>query len=352
MEIVPIGGLVALEPREHVAAFAPCGGVLRVERDHAVGDGELPVEIAPPVVYPLQVAKDPHRDLPARSRRDRPRQGPPRLLHGAGDRRQPRHQLDGRDPGAPVERVDEDPPGSGRCDEEMRRERDGHQRQPEPPADLQIDDRERDRYAGPALDHLVQVAVARVEVIVPVPPEALDLEELPVEHREALRQGHPEIRGIGDRLRRRVEPCEVHARVETGIRIHREGECDPRDVERLVRLGYEGLEIRRQRLRHVALEPVAPQNHWNIVIDFQPPGLPIGVPVRNVPGKGARPNGESSGRTPPPVRHPARQKGAGPLQSRTGMWRSRLFARARAAKPLPDQAIVFGRRPGIAGTCA
>ena len=65
VEVVVTGGPVALEPREHVSAFAPCGGIFRIERDHAIGDHEQPFEIALPLVYPLQVAQDPHRDGPA-----------------------------------------------------------------------------------------------------------------------------------------------------------------------------------------------------------------------------------------------------------------------------------------------
>ena len=139
----------------------------------------------------------------------------------------------------------------------MGRERHGHERQPQPPANFQVDHRERDGDAGFALDHVVQEAVARVEVVVLIPLESFNFEELAIEHREPLGQRHPQIRGIGDRIRRRIEPCEVRARIEVRVRVGGERERDTGDIEHLVRLGHEGFEARSRWFGHVGGERIA-----------------------------------------------------------------------------------------------
>jgi len=94
------------------------------------------------------------------------------------------------------------------------RERHALDRQPEPPPDLEVDDRQRDRNAGPALQDLVQVAVARVVVRAGVPGEAQLGEQVMVDRRDLL-------------LRERVgrEPPAAEAEIES--RLVKEIRFDP-----------------------------------------------------------------------------------------------------------------------------
>src|SRR5438445_8302334 len=69
----------------------------------------------------------------------------------------------------------------------------GHafERQPDAPAELHIEDRKADRSAGLAVDHLVQVAVARIVIVVGIAPVAEVIEE------ELVERHHLFLRGVG-----------------------------------------------------------------------------------------------------------------------------------------------------------
>src|SRR4029453_17414837 len=90
---------------------------------------------------------------------------------------------------APAERIHGQPaPRSLHANHEVPGQPDALHLEPRAAADLYVDEREGDRNPGTAVDHLVQVAVARVVVLLAVAAEAELLEQVVVErHNGALR---------------------------------------------------------------------------------------------------------------------------------------------------------------------
>ena len=99
------------------------------------------------------------------SRAGRPAGASPR---GTGRRRRSARRMQrlavvGRQAPAAVGRIEEE--AVGPADDEVAGQPDPDERQPEPPGDLELDDREADRQADPAGQHDVELAVARVAVL-------------------------------------------------------------------------------------------------------------------------------------------------------------------------------------------
>ena len=80
------------------------------------------------------------------------------------------------------------PLAQSQLDQEVPRERDPLRCEADLLRELDVEHRERDRYAAPRAQHLVQVAVARVVVVVDVAGEAQLVEEEPVQHAQALQR--------------------------------------------------------------------------------------------------------------------------------------------------------------------
>ena len=115
--------------------------------------------------------------------------------------------------------------------EEVAGEIDAVHLQPGTPRDLHVDDRERQRDAGPTFEHLVEAAVSRILVLVAIARETELVEEVFVERLDAALRRHVAARrrvALDDASRRIAHRIETR---EIGIRIEARA-FDARDDER------------------------------------------------------------------------------------------------------------------------
>ena len=113
--------------------------------------------------------------------------------------------------------------------EEVPGERDALDRQADAPAELHVEDRHRDRHAGTAIDHFIEIAVARVVVILGVAPVAeLFVQKLVEQRHDAVFAG---CRGREARAQPRRHPfdfADVALDVEVGIGVLRDQQARAR----------------------------------------------------------------------------------------------------------------------------
>src|SRR5581483_7845770 len=83
----------------------------------------------------------------------------------------------GKGSAAAVGVEDDEPLFERALDEEVAGKGDALEAKPDAPADLHVHDRQADRDADAAIEHLVEEAVARIVVIVDVRPKALVFEQ-------------------------------------------------------------------------------------------------------------------------------------------------------------------------------
>src|SRR5262249_7611381 len=126
--------------------------------------------------------------------------------------------------------------------EEMPGERYALERQADAAADFHVKDCKRDRDAGLALDDLVQIAVARVVVVVGVAPEAEVVEEELVQRDDGLLDGGP-LREAGTRAQRHaLDLAEVALDVEARIGVLGDHQAGAREVDAVLFLAQDTLE--------------------------------------------------------------------------------------------------------------
>ncbi len=97
----------------------------------------------------------------------------------------------------------------------------GHalQRQPDAPADLHVEDRQRQRDARLALDHVVEIAVARIVVLDVVAGEADFLEQVAVDRGQARRQVQVAVELRAQRVGIGIDLGGVAGGVEVGVLV-------------------------------------------------------------------------------------------------------------------------------------
>src|SRR5262249_9498929 len=154
---------------------------------------------------------------------------PVRLGQGA----QPLEQRVVVDDGATAEAIDEERTlRSWGTDQEVARKSDSIQGDAEAPADLDGDDGERDGDSRAAFEDVVQEAVARVVVVVPVAAEAPFPEEVAGEEARggvgSAAGGQTRSQAVGER----VERAERSGGIEVGIPDARDLQCGTREIAR------------------------------------------------------------------------------------------------------------------------
>src|SRR5262245_56397480 len=179
-------GQVALpvsEPAPHLAkvapryaAVAPFTGRLRIQHEQPVDGADDAIPLLAPPVRALEIGEHPRDELASADRSIVLR------LEGHGPAQDAPDQLRAlfrRHERAAVERIQQNlrvtEPGPGN---EMSREADALDVEPEPLAHLHQHEAQRDRYAQAAVQHVVEEAVAGVVIVVPIAGEALLDEEV------------------------------------------------------------------------------------------------------------------------------------------------------------------------------
>src|SRR5262245_8339296 len=144
-----------------------------------------------------------------------------------------------REDGAAVEGIEQHLlPRHASARDEMAGEPDAFHLETEPPTHVDEDEGQGDGNAEPPIQHLVEVAVPRIAVLLGVPREALLLEE-------ALAEPVKLAEGIGGALRRArpalesLEPVQIRTHVEIGILAPRDDERRP--GERDLGIGHRDL---------------------------------------------------------------------------------------------------------------
>ena len=185
-------------------------------------------EFVPLQVDRLEVAEHPGDDLGQAARGE--------LKVGEGDRladdlRDATLTARAVEQGAGMERVDEDRRGAAADPQhEMRRQVHPRHLQAQPPGQGAIEDREADRDPRPAIDHLVQVAVPRVAVVLRIPLVSLFNVEDPVDLAEHLPGPGPGGASVADAVGQGLDLLEVGLGVEVGVLVARDLEGDPGQV--------------------------------------------------------------------------------------------------------------------------
>ena len=134
-----------------------------------------------------------------------------------------------------LERVDQKRALPHVAQEEVSREVHAFHVQFESSRDFDVQDGKRDRDTRPPLEHLVQVAVARVVVFRSVADEAHLLEQEPVQPSEPLGDAGTRAPKPGARLLgQRVEPAQVMRHVQVGTRLGRDQERPLGEVDLVV----------------------------------------------------------------------------------------------------------------------
>ena len=109
--------------------------------------------------------------------------------------------------------------------------RDALERQADAPTDLHVENRKGDRDAGLALDHLVEVAVARVVILVGIAAVAEIVEQELVQRHDTLLGGralrHARAQAHGEAL----DLAEVALDVEARISVLRDHQAGARKIE-------------------------------------------------------------------------------------------------------------------------
>ncbi len=127
----------------------------------------------------------------------------------------------------------------------------GHagERQADAPADLHVDDGERDRDAGLAVDHVVEIAVARVIVVARIAHEAEIAEQELVQRDHLLLGAAAVLHARAQADRQAFNLREVALDVEPGISVLGDEEADAREVDARIVLPDRELE-RLERRAH------------------------------------------------------------------------------------------------------
>ena len=131
-----------------------------------------------------------------------------------------------------MERIDEQ--GMGRqqdADHEVAGKADALHLEAGAPRDLHEDGGERDRDAGATVDHLVEVAVAGVVVLVDVAAEAQLLEQVAVERHDRALGTRLVVEPLPERDAHLVEAHQVAADVEVGVLLGRDEQGRLREVQ-------------------------------------------------------------------------------------------------------------------------
>ena len=105
----------------------------------------------------------------------------------------------------------------------------GH-RQAEPFGQRKVEDRQADRDPLAAVDHLIQIAIPGVVIILDVAAIALLDEEDPVDLAEDLAGTGPFGASIADPSRQGVDPGEIVVRIEPGIGVAGQFQGQPGEV--------------------------------------------------------------------------------------------------------------------------
>lgn len=163
----------------------------------------------------LEIVQHPDEELPLADR------GEMLLLKDDGPAHRPGHDLLaslGSQDGPAVERVQQDPAPLFRLKshDEVGREADAVDRQPDPPADLDQEQAERDRDAEAPVENLVEKAVSRIVVLLDVSAESLLLEEKLANAVKAAERVLPRTSGPGGGGEA-VQPAEVRPDVQVGV---------------------------------------------------------------------------------------------------------------------------------------
>lgn len=191
-------------------------GVVGRQRDQAAEDRQGVHVFLALEVGRLQVAEHPADHDSRRARgQDVLGQGP-KLL--AGDLGDPSGAALAIQEQALVERVDEQR-RIAEPDHEVSRQIHADHRQADPISHRQVQQRQADRNADAAVDHVVEIAVSRVVVVVLVPPEVLLVEQNPVD----LAQDRPGLQAVGAAVAnpagQGIDPAEVAVGVELGVGV-------------------------------------------------------------------------------------------------------------------------------------
>jgi hypothetical protein len=111
--------------------------------------------------------------------------------------------------------------------------RKGHtlQAQAQALADLQVQDRQRDRRAGAPLQHLVEVAVARIVIVARISREAQFVEQIPVQYHYLLLGERAPRQAALDRRRVRIDARKVMRDVQVGVCVLRDQQAGRGEAE-------------------------------------------------------------------------------------------------------------------------
>src|SRR5262249_32906335 len=130
----------------------------------------------------------------------------------------------------------------------------------EPRTDGKINDGQRDRYAAAPLDHLIEVAVARIVILLVVAAKRAALEHLAVEG-SAPALGRRRARcSVLDRARQIVDESEAFLDIERRVVLRR-------DQQRA--FGEIGIAVGRERVETVTQR--LPVGRWHRRLDSTPP---------------------------------------------------------------------------------
>ena len=209
-------------------AIAPLASRFRGQHEDPVDDGHDLAPLLATPVDPLEVGEHADQELALRHGDELPRGE----LDGAAERAS--HQLaaglTGQD-GAAVEGIEQHVlAGDPRARDEVPGQSDTLHLEAEAAPHLDQDQRERDGDAQAAIEHLVEVAVPGIVVLLRVPREALLLEQIlpqPVEPLERIRRPAHRRRALGEG----GEAAEIGVDVEIGVLTPGDDEGGARQID-------------------------------------------------------------------------------------------------------------------------
>src|SRR5512140_1168243 len=251
-------GLPSAELLANLRALAQAPRVAGLEQQDPVHRAERAGHVVPLLVDGAQVLQHAHQDLPRLRGAEHARIEADLVAHR---RREALLQLRHAEELAAVERIDHQlAVAQLHLAEEVAGKSHALHAQPAALAPLHVDDAERERDAEAAVQHLVEVAVERVVVVVAVAGKSLLVEQPGVEAPHATLRAR--ARGeAGENARRQlVEAAQVRGLVEVGILLARDRQRRPRQVRRLLR--QRTLQLQPGKLRSVHGQSVTQNASW------------------------------------------------------------------------------------------
>jgi hypothetical protein len=254
---------------EEQPTIAAVLGIGRLEDEQQLDRVEGGRPVAPGEVRGPEVPEDPREDLAAPDHPEHPGVEQDSLAHAPPD--QGLAVVQGEEATA-AGRVEQGPLGS--ADDEVAGQPDPAERQPDPPGDLELDDREADRQADPALQHPIEVAVRRLAVLgrgrAAEPGFAVE---------DVMEPGRDDLVGVArvgaeaDQIGQLVEATEDRALVDGRPAVARDDQGRRRQGDVRVRAGDDPRETGATRVALVIRERT-PVGHLRILDREGHPSIP------------------------------------------------------------------------------